>query len=303
VRYKKGTLRGMQEAVEIGRRAGVRVHISHLKASTAREAEELLGYVDRVAVNEVDFSFDIYPYTSGSTMLNYLLPYEAWEDGPLAACAKLRDPAVRERLEAMLACFPLSAENIRIAWCATRDNARHQGLTLAEYAARLGKPAAEALCDLLIEEHLAALCVLRSGEDELVEPFLQHPKFMLGSDGIYFPDALVHPRVYGSATRLLGPLVRERKLFSLEEAVRKMSGIPAERFGLVDRGEVREGAFADLVVFNTDTVADRATYDDPHQLSVGIEHVVVNGVEIIGGGKPIENLGPELPGRALRFNA
>jgi N-acyl-D-amino-acid deacylase len=303
VRYKKGTLRGMQEAVEIGRRAGVPVHISHLKASSPRETEQLLDYVDRVAVNEVDFSFDIYPYTAGSTMLNYLLPYEVWEDGPLAACAKLRDPAMRERLDSMLACFALPAEKIYIAWCASKDNAAYQGQTLAQYAAHLDKRPAEALCDLLIEENLAALSVLRVGDDELVEPFLKHARFMLGTDGIYFPDAQVHPRMYGSAPKMLGPLVRDRKLFSLEEAVRKMSGIPAERFGLVDRGEVREGAFADLVVFNPDTVTDQATYDDPQRLSVGIEQVIVNGVPIIADGKATENAGPEMPGRALRFGA
>jgi N-acyl-D-amino-acid deacylase len=112
----------------------------------------------------------------------------------------------------------------------------------------------------------------------------------------------VHPRVYGSTAKILGPLVRDRKLFSLEEAVRKMSGIPAERFGLVDRGEIREGAFADLVLFDPRTVADRATYENPHQLSVGIEHVWVNGVEVFAHGAAVENHGPELPGRALRFN-
>ena len=303
VRYKKGTLCGVQEAVEIGRRAGVPVHISHLKAATAAEADALLSYVDRVAVNEVDFSFDIYPYSSGSTMFNYLLPYEAWEDGPLEACSKLRDPAVRARFDAMLACFPVPPDKIMLAWCATKDNAPYQGLSLAQYAARLAKRPAEALCDLLIEENLAALSVLRVGEDEVVEPFLAHPKFMLGTDGIYFPDAQVHPRVYGSAPRMLGPLVRNRKLFSLEDAVSKMTGIPAQRFGLVDRGEVREGAFADLVVFNPATVTDRATYDDPHQLSVGIEHVLTNGVEVIAAGRPVESHGPELPGRALRFKA
>ena len=125
---------------------------------------------------------------------------------------------------------------------------------------------------------------------------------MLGTDGIFFPDGQVHPRVYGSAPRILGPLVRDRKLFSLEDAVRKMTGVPAERFGLVDRGVVREGALADLVIFDARTVADRATYDEPHQLSIGIEHVLVGGVEIFAHGQPIEIPGPELPGRALRYN-
>ena len=303
VRYKKGTLAGVREAVEIGKRAGVPVHISHLKAGSPAETDEILEYVDRVAVHEVDFSFDIYPYLAGSTMLNYLLPYEVWEDGPLAACAKLRDPAVRQRLESLLASFLTPADQITLAWFSTKSNARYQGFTLAQYAAQTGRRPAEAICDLLIDEQLAALAVLHAGEDAGIEPFLQHPKFMLGTDGIYFADGQVHPRMYGSAPRILGPLVRDRKLFSLEEAVRKLSGYPAQRFGLVDRGEIRQGAFADLVLFDPATVADRATVANPHQFSVGIEHVIVNGVEILTHGKPVETLGPELPGRALRFNA
>ncbi|MBI3839045.1 MAG: D-aminoacylase [Planctomycetia bacterium] len=302
VRYKKGTLAGLQEAVEIGKRAGVSVHISHLKPGSPEEADELLSYVDRVAVHEVDFSFDVYPYLPGSTMINYLLPYEVWEDGPLAASAKLRDPAVRERFGTLLADVSVPLENIVLAWTATKSGARHQGRSLAEYIALSGKGPAEAVCDLLIDENLAALCLLRTGRDEWIEPFLAHPKFMLGSDGIFFADGQVHPRVYGSTPRMLGPLARDRKLFSLEAAIRKMSGYPAERFGLKDRGVIREGAFADLVVFNPQTVSDRATYETPHQLSVGIEHVLVGGVEILSHGQPVENLGGELPGRALRFH-
>jgi N-acyl-D-amino-acid deacylase len=302
VRYKRGTLRGVQEAVEIGKRAGVPVHISHLKAGSPAEADEILQYVDRVAVHEVDFSFDIYPYLPGSTMLNHLLPYEVWEEGPLEACAKLRDPAVRQRLEALLARFPVPPDKITLAWTSTKSNALYQGSTLAQIAARTGRRPAEALCDLLIDENLAALSVLHTGDDAWIEPFLKHSKFMLGSDGIYFADGQVHPRVYGSAPRILGPLVRERKLFSLEAAVHKLSGIPAQRFGLVDRGEIRPRAFADLVLFDPQTVADRATYENPHQFSIGIEHVIVNGVEIFAQGKPINIAGPELPGRALRFN-
>jgi N-acyl-D-amino-acid deacylase len=303
VRYKKGTLRGMQEAVEIGERAGVPVHISHLKAGSAAEADELLAYVDRVAVHAVDFSFDIYPYSSGSTMFNYLLPYEVWEDGPLGVVDKLRDPIVRERAAMLLECFPLPADKIRFAWCATDQNLRYKGQSLAQIAAARGQSTAETVCDLVSEEDLAALSVLIGADDSVVEPFLKHPKFMLGTDGIYHPGGLIHPRMYGSAPRMLGPLIRDRKLFSLEAAVQKMTSIPAERFGLLDRGAIREGAIADLVIFDPTTIADRATYDDPHQLSVGIEHVLVGGTEIVRHGKAIALSPQEIPGRALRFNA
>ena len=303
VRYKKGTLAGVREAVEIGRRAGVAVHVSHLKAGTRAEAEEILAYVDRVAVNEVDFSFDVYPYLAGSTMLHYLLPYDVWEDGPLGVAAKLADSSVRARFEAQLACYSLPLERVTLAWTASAANSVHWGQSLAQYAAGLNRRPADAVADLLIEENLAVLCRLEAEPDELIEPFLRHPKFMLGSDGIYCPGGHVHPRVYGSAPRMLGPLVRDRKLFSLEDAVRRMTAIPAARFGLTDRGQIREGAFADLVLFDPATVADRATHENPHQVPVGIEHVFVNGVEILSRGQSLELAGPELPGRALRFNA
>ncbi len=303
VRYKKGTLRGVQEAVEIGRRAGVKVHVSHLKGASPEEAEAILDYVDRVAVHEVDFSFDIYPYAAGSTMLHYLLPYEVWEDGPLAVRDKLRDPAVRDRFERLLTHWVVPLDKIRMAWSDSGRNSQFHGHSMAHYAAQMGKSPADALCDLLIEENLAALTVLDTGEDAWIEPFLKHPRFMLGTDGIYFADGQVHPRVYGSAPRMLGPLVRDRKLFSLEAAIRKMTGYPAERWGLRDRGVVREGAVADLVLVNPDTVADRATYEDPHQLSVGIERVLVSGTEIFAHGRALEPAGDAWPGRALRLNA
>lgn len=302
VRYKKTTLKGIQEAVEIGRRAGVPVHISHMKGFNLEEADKILSYIDQVASQEVDFSFDVYPYLPGSTMVNFILPHEVWEDGPLSVCEKLRDPVVRDRFQVLLDTFGTPLDLLKIGWVATKWNARYQGLTLAEFVAQTGRRAADAICDLLIEENLSALAVLFRGNDEWIEPMLKHPKYMMGSDGIWFPDGVLHPRMYGSAAKLLGPMVRDRRLFSLEEAVRKISGYPATRFGLKDRGVIREGAFADLVVFNPETIADRATYEDSHQLSVGVEHVLVNGTPIWRDGKPVENLGPELPGRVLQFN-
>ncbi|MFH1571046.1 MAG: D-aminoacylase [Gemmatimonadota bacterium] len=299
VRYKKGTLAGVKEAVEIGRRAGAPVHISHLKATTPPDIEALLQYIDRVARQEVDFTFDVYPYLPGSTMLTYLLPFNVWADGPLAVLGKLKDPAVRRNFARELATSRLA--NIHIAWLPGRENARHLGQTLAEYVEEVGGEPADALCNLLIEESLAVLLVFHHGDDALVRPFLSHDCFMMGSDGIYFPDSVVHPRLYGSVPRILGPCVRDHHLFSLEEAVRKLSGFPSERFGLAERGKVREGYFADLVVFDPETVVDRATYQNPHQYPVGIEHVYVNGVAVVADGVAIQDLQRPRPGRALRY--
>ena len=300
VRYKEGTLRGIQEAVEIGRRAGVPVHISHLKAYTPSETDAILSYVDKVAVNEVDFTFDIYPYIPGSSLLAMLLPYEVWENGPLAAPARLREPVIRERLEGQLAGGRYDLERITIAWTASRDSVKWRGRTLADYVRESGKPRADALCELLLDEHFAVTMVLDAGDDRQVEPFLKHPKQMTASDGIFFVDGTVHPRVYGTATRTIGPMVRDRKLYSLEEAVYKLSGFPAARFGLTDRGLIREQFAADLVVFDPATVTDRATYERPHQLSAGVDFVLVGGRVVMAHGKPVALGDGELPGRALR---
>jgi N-acyl-D-amino-acid deacylase len=300
IRYKKGLLPALKEAVEIGRRAGVRVHISHLKAPDPELAEEVLGYIDKVARHEVDFSFDVYPYQPGSTMLNFLLPNDVWEDGPLAVLPKLQDSAVRARFSAGLAAYDLDLDKIHIAWTLSKENACHQGKLLSDYVAEMQLPAEDALCNLLIEERLAVLLVFNQGDDRLVHPFLSHDLYLMGTDGIYFEEGAIHPRMYGSSARLLGPCVRDDRLFSLEEAVYKLSGGPAARFGLKDRGVIRHGAHADLVVFDAETVADRATYEDPHQYSVGIEHVVVNGTPVIAHSKVVEALAAPYPGRALK---
>ena len=158
VRYLLGTLVGVQEAVDIGRRAGVPVHISHLKATSKEIADAILRYIDTVAVHEVDFSFDVYPYLPGSTMLQYLLPHAVQRDGPLTAVAKLTEPRIRAAFARKLA--DMTLDKIHIAWVGSKSNTVYQGCTLADYVAMVGKPAADALCDLLIEEGMAVLLVL-----------------------------------------------------------------------------------------------------------------------------------------------
>lgn len=302
IRYQLGHVAALAEAVEIARRAGVPLHVSHLKREQMEHVDELLAAMDQTA-REVDFTFDCYPYAWASSMLNMLLPFKVWREGPLAVRAKLGDPEVRQRLAAMLAQPRNAPELIQIAWLPGEANRRHIGRTLAEYAAEVGKPAEDAACDLLVEEDLAVQVVFRRGDDAAIEAFLAHPRFMLGSDGIYAPGGQIHPRCCGSAPRLLGPLVRDRKLFTLEDAVRRMTSFPAQRFGLVGRGVLRPGAFADLVVFDPGTVADRATYAAPYEPPVGIDHVLVNGVPVIAQGKPVAMQRSELPGRVLRFKS
>jgi N-acyl-D-amino-acid deacylase len=296
VRYARGTLDGVREAVEIGRRAGVPVHISHLKGDSEADAEAIIDYIDLVAINEVDFSFDVYPYMSSSTMLQYLLPLEFWTDGVMAAYGKLADPVLRDRFQRKLDRYHL--EDVTIAWVASRHNSKYHGESLADYVAATGRRAADALCDLLLEEGMAVLLVFHRQEDGLEAAFLEHPCYMMGSDGIYFPDAALHPRQFGSGARLLGHYARRKRLFSLEDAVYKMSGFPAARFKLRGRGVIRVNNYADLVVFNPDTINDRATFDNPRRLAQGVEHVLVNGKPIIFDGEVVAGA---TPGRYLQF--
>ena len=300
VRYKKGILPALREAVEIGRRANVPVHISHLKGKTKEEIEAILEFVDNIARHEVDFSFDVYPYLAGSTMLNYQLPYEVWEEGPIRAMSKLNDVGLRRLFKKKLEFVDL--DQLTIAWLPSKENSQYLGKNLDEYIKDVGKSPEDALCDLLLEESLAVLLVLSPGNDELLYPFLAHDCYMMGTDGLYFPDGEVHPRMYGSSGRLLGTCVRDQKLFGLEQAVRKLSGYPAERFGLAQRGQVKVGYYADLVVFDPATVTDCATYTNPHRCCEGVEHVLVNGVPIISESKEVEGLKEPLPGRFLKFN-
>lgn len=298
IRYKMGLLPALREAVEIGRRSGAKVHISHLKGSSEQEVQEVLTFIDKEARQQCDFSFESYPYQRGSTMLNFLLPYEVWMDGPLGVLSHLDRPEIRSRFKAALEAIAVPLEQITIAWTAAPGCASLIGMRLDEFVQQRNKPPHEALIDLLIDSNLATLFVLGPTTDNLVEPLIQHDLAMLGSDGIYQPGGCVHPRVYGSAPRWLGPLVRDRKLFSLEEAVHKVSGKSAARFGLEGRGIIREGAFADLVVFDPAKIADVATYEEPQRECVGLEWVVVNGVVVMAGAIPSGGAGRS--GRFLR---
>jgi N-acyl-D-amino-acid deacylase len=292
-------LAAVDEAIEIGRRAQVAVHVSHLKAPSAEIAEELLQRIE-AAARDVEVSFDVYPYEPGSTLLSYLLPYEVWSDGPLAALDKLQDPVVRRRFGEGLRAYGVDLDQFRIAWLPSHDNRDWLGKTLQEYVDGLGVAAEDALVRLLTEERLAVLCVVQEQADTQVAPFITHPRGIVASDGIYFPDSVVHPRVYGTVGRFFREYVRESRSLSWEQAIYKLTGFPASRFGLSRRGILRPGNFADLVVFDPETIADRATYQQPHQATVGIGEVVVNGVQVVAAGRINDNLAAPLPGRFLR---
>lgn len=293
IRYRKGILNALKEAVEIGKRARIPVHISHLKSPNPADCEPILKYIDQVAVNEVDFSFDLYPYMPSSTMLSYYLPLEIWKDGALSVMAKLNDPQFRYRFSKYLPFIDL--KTMRIAWVQSHDNHRHIGKRLEDYIEETGKNPVDVLCDLLIEERLAVLLVLGQENDVLLEPFLKHPKSMIGSDGIYFPDGQIHPRLAGTVPRFLS-----RFDLPLEQAIYKLSGCPAKRFGFKERGMIRENYYADVVVFDHAHLTDPTTFENPHALSDSFKHVLINGTPVILSGACVNDTDYPLSGRFLK---
>ena len=300
VRYKRTLLPALEEAFEIGRRAQIPVHISHLKIHDPPSHEEVFEVIDKAEADGVEVTFDVYPYQSGSTMLNYILPYEIWENGPLAATAMMADPVTAKRVLDAVDAYRRDLDQLRLAWVHGNLRRDQVGKTLRQIVDASGKPVADALLDLLIEENMAVLCVVNEGDDALVEPMLQHRRCMIGTDGIYQPGGHVHPRVYGSSGRFLGELVRDKKLMSLAEAIYKMTGLPAWRFGLAGRGELKEKNFADLVVFDPAEIQGPASYEDPCQYTRGVRHLLVNGQPVVVDGEAIE-MEASPPGRYLKY--
>jgi len=301
IRYQLGVPAAVDEAARIAEAAGVGLHVSHLRAESLEAVGPIMEAVDRAAAR-VPFTFDSYPYGWGSTMVNMLLPYATWNDGPLAVAEKLTDPSLRNALKANLETSRFDARIVRIVWLPSEQNRGYIGSTLAEYAAAVDKPVEAAVCDLLIEENLAVLAIYERGDERAAEPFISHPNFILGSDGIYTERGLPHPRVFGAAARLMGRYVREKQVLSLESAVHHSTGYSAQRFGLTDRGEIRPDAYADLVVFDPDTFLDNGVYTQPNQRNTGLEHVFVNGQQIVASGEPVKTPRADLPGRVLHYH-
>jgi N-acyl-D-amino-acid deacylase len=250
-----------------------------------------------------DITLDTYPYLPGSTSLHALLPSWAMAGGVTATLERLRDPAQRQRIRQVLeiegsdGCHGVAVEwdTIEINGVREPGNAHLVGRTVAESALAAGAQPTEFYFDVLISEQLGASCLMHVGHEDNVRAIMRHRTHTAGSDGLLV-GARPHPRAWGTFPRYLGHYVRELGVLELEECVRNMTSRPADRLGLTDRGRVREGHVADLVLFDPGTVRDTATFDEPRQQAVGIPHVLVNGVPVIDDG----NRTDALPGRALR---
>jgi N-acyl-D-amino-acid deacylase len=265
-------LESVEETLRIGREAGCPVHISHHKASAVRAwglVGPSLARTDAARAAGQQVTLDVYPYTAGSTRLE--------------AVARLG------RIDAA------GAERLRLATVPGRPEL--DGKTLAAVALALDLPPEQAAERILEGPGRETIVIQFSMREEDVETNLRHPFVMVGSDGLPVLEGLPHPRLFGTYPRVLGHYVRERGVLTLPEAVRRMTSLPAQVFGLTDRGEIRPGAWADLVLFDPATVRDTATYDDPKREPVGVALVVVNGVVAYEDGRHTR----AGSGRTLRF--
>jgi N-acyl-D-amino-acid deacylase len=305
-------LAAVDEAISIGREADLPVQVSHIKAAGRPNWGQVGAALDRIdaAVAEgLDVAADCYPYTASSTTLRAILPDWALEGGIETMLSRLRDPETRQRLRREVEAPPngqglvdrVGWDNVMIAYCTKRKDA--EGRRISEVATARGMEPIDAALELIADEGGKGYMILFQLDERDVRRALQHPRVMIGSDGSALApsgplgEGKPHPRSYGTFPRVLGEYAREQRVLSLAQAVHKMTGLPARRLGLKDRGVIRVGARADLVVFDPKVVADRATYQDPHRYPTGIEHVVVNGSVVVREGQHTGSL----PGRVLRL--
>jgi N-acyl-D-amino-acid deacylase len=302
-------LEAVDEAIAIGRRSGVRVEVSHLKASGRPNWGRQQGALDLIASARRDgvaVLADAYPYTAYSTTLTILLSAEALDGGMPAVMKRLADDTWRKRMrqdvEQQIARELGDYTLIVISRVKTPANQPLVGRNVAEIAGGWGVEPGEAVLRLIEQEEGAVGMIGHGMSPDNVEKVLAHPLVMVGSDGAAMApvgkagESRPHPRSYGAFARVLAHYVRERHTFDLAEAVRKMTSMPADQIGLTDRGRIARGRKADVVLFDAAAVKDEATFDQPHRYPAGIPHVVVNGVLVVDNGR---HTGAR-PGRALR---
>jgi N-acyl-D-amino-acid deacylase len=285
--YADGIMESLDESFEISRESGAPVQVSHLQIGGARNwgrAGEVLARIERARAEGIDVAYDSYPYTAGSTLVQAMLPTWATGGGPSALLERLADPEVRPRIVAAMDAADRDWTRHVLCGARSANFKAYEGETFARIAEREGAGIGELVCRILIEDELQACFIAHLGIEEDLHRILKHPAQMIGSDGLHLPGK-THPRLYGAFPRLIARYVRERGLLTLEEAVWKMTGFPAQRMGFKDRGLVREGLAADLVVFDPTAIRDTATFEDPCRYPEGIFHVLVNGRPVVEHGR------------------
>ncbi|PWK81925.1 N-acyl-D-amino-acid deacylase [Lentzea atacamensis] len=304
--YGAGALEAYAEMVDVSKRSGCALHLAHATMNfpvNKGRAPELLALLDDAIAHGADISLDTYPYLPGATYLSALLPSWATEGGPEKALARLSDVDTRERIREEIeeigsdGCHgvPVDWDSIEINGVRNDHNTHLVGASVRASAQRLGRAPADLYFDVLVDERLGTSCLMHVGHEENVQAIMKHPAHTGGSDGLLVGDR-PHPRAWGTFPRYFARYVRELGVLSLEECVEHLTGRAAKRLRLTDRGLVREGYAADLVLFDASTIADTATFDQPRQQAAGIPYVFCNGVTVIDDGTATG----ALPGHSLR---
>lgn len=293
----------LAEAIRIAKASGVRLQVSHLKAQNAanwHKAPMLLKMIEDAQSSGVDIAFDRYPYIAFSTGMSTFIPLAERQGTTDEILKRLESPAISNKIgEYARSRFERlgGPQNIVITSCRQEANKRYIGMNVADASELAGLEAWEFVRRLLVEERISVDIIGFAMREENVSMFLSHPLGMPASDGsVYSPygklgESMPHPRSYGTMPRFFGKYVREQKLMNMETAVHKVTALPASRLALKERGLLVPGYHADIVVFNPDTIMDKATFANPHQFPDGIEYVFVNGVLTLANGKGTGALG------------
>jgi N-acyl-D-amino-acid deacylase len=304
----------VEELLRIAREAGIPAEIYHLKAagkSNWQKMDRVIAMVEKARGEGLKITADMYTYPAGATGLDAAMPPWVLDGGYDAAFKRLRDPETRKKIAEEIRTPSDKWENLLIA-AGSPDRAllvgfkneglkKYTGKTLADVAKLRNEDYTDTVMNLVLEDQSRVGTVYFMMSEENIEKQIKLPWVSFGSDagsmpaeGVFLKSS-THPRAYGNFARLLGKYVREEKVIPLEEAIRRLTGLPATNLELDRRGFLREGYFADVVVFDPKTVADRATFERPHQFAVGVKHVLVNGAQVLKDG---EHTGSK-PGRAL----
>jgi N-acyl-D-amino-acid deacylase len=308
-------LEAIGELIEIARTADIRAEIYHLKAAGRANwplFPEAVAMVERARADGLHITADMYTYPAGATGLNATMPPWGQEGGFEASLERMTDPALRKRIaREILAESDTwenmyhgagSPENILLVGFKSEELKPLTGKTLAEVAEMRGTPPEETIMDLIVEDRSRIGTIYFSQSEDVVRTAIALPWVSFCSDAASLaPEGVFlkrnpHPRAYGSFARLLGRYVRDEQLIPLEEAIRKLAALPADNLKIDRRGRLKEGFFADVVVFDPDTIQDHATFVEPHQYATGVAHVIVNGVQVLENG---EHTGAT-PGRVVR---